>query len=284
MNRVFGSCNSGERKEGRKPGLSLKQPVENRVEMITIEREAIRIAVLAIGSGWLAVDKPAGMSVHNELGRDLCSVVSAFVQKETVIRERTGMDPDFGVNPVHRLDKETSGLILLALTGETFRFFSNQFESRQVKKRYIAILHGRLENPEGTGTWGTWAWALAGTAGGRHNPEGTGRRQDSQTRYRVLDHSAHYTMVEIDLLSGRTHQIRRHAKLSGHPVTGDLRYGSKRAANYLRQNHAFDRLGLHAHGLTIRLPGGKEPTTIETLAIPCQMLDLFQKDSAAPEP
>jgi 23S rRNA-/tRNA-specific pseudouridylate synthase len=193
------------------------------------------------------------------------------------------MAPDFGVNPVHRLDRETSGLILLALTRETFRFLSNQFESRQVKKRYIAILHGRLENPEGSSSWGTWAWALAGTAGGRHNPEGSGVRQESRTRYRVLDHSAHYTMVEIELLSGRTHQIRRHAKLSGHPVVGDVRYGTTRAANYLKRNHAFDRLGLHAHALTIRLPDGEEPTTIESPAIPRQMLNLFQNDSAAHE-
>jgi RluA family pseudouridine synthase len=252
--------------------------------MIIIEHETIRIPVVAIGKGWLVVDKPAGMSIHNEPGRDLCSLVSAFIQKETAIRERTCVDPDFGVNPVHRLDKETSGIILLALTRETVRFFSNQFESRQVKKRYVAILHGRLDNPEGGSPWGTWAWALAGTAGGRHNPEGTGRRQESRTRYRVLDHSVHYTMVEVELLSGRTHQIRRHAKLSGHPVIGDVRYGSTRAANYLRRNHAFDRLGLHAHALTLLLPGGKEPTAIETAAIPSQMLNLFQNDSAAPEP
>ncbi|MFZ2448716.1 MAG: RNA pseudouridine synthase [Syntrophobacteraceae bacterium] len=252
--------------------------------MMTIEREAIRIPVLACGKGWLAVDKPAGMSVHNEHGSDLCSLVSDLIREETLIRERTGMDADVGVNPVHRLDKETSGLILLAVARETFRFFSNQFESRQVKKRYIAILHGRLENPEGSGAWGTWAWALAATAGGRHNPEGAGRLRDCRTRYRALDHSAHYTMVEIELLSGRTHQIRRHAKLSGHPVTGDLRYGSTRAANYLRLNHAFDRLGLHAHALTIRLPGENEPTTIETPAIPRRMLDLFQNDTTAPGP
>jgi RluA family pseudouridine synthase len=250
--------------------------------MITIERDNIRIPVLAIGNGWLIVDKPAGMSVHNEPQRDLCSLVSSFVQKEATIRKQTGMDPDFGVNPVHRLDRETSGTILLALTRKTFRFFSSQFESHQVKKRYIAILHGRLENPEGNGSWGTWDWALTATAGGRHSPEGTGRRQESRTLYQVLDHSAHYTMVEIELLSGRTHQIRRHAKLSGHPVVGDARYGSKRALNYLRHTCSFERLALHARSLTIRLPDGKEPTTVVTPAVPCQMLDLFQKDSAAP--
>jgi 23S rRNA-/tRNA-specific pseudouridylate synthase len=252
--------------------------------MTVIERDDMRISLLAVGKGWLAVDKPAGMSVHNEPGRDLCSLAADFVQKEEAVRVRTGMAPDFGINPIHRLDRETSGLILLALTREAFRFFSNQFESRKIKKRYIAILHGRLEKPEGSDPWGRWAWALTGSAGGRANPEGAGQRRESLTQYRVLDHSAHYTMVEIELLSGRTHQIRRHAKLSGHPVVGDVRYGSTRAVNYLRRNHAFDRLGLHAHALTIRLPGGKEPETIETPAIPRQMLDLFKNDSADPGP
>ena len=122
---------------------------------------------------------------------------------------------------------------------------------------------------------------LSETAGGRQNPEGPGNRKDSQTRYRVLDHSAHYTMVAIELLTGRTHQIRRHAKLSGHPVVGDARYGSMRAINYLKRNFAFDRLALHARALTLQLPGGTAPETIETPAIPSQMLDLFQNDPSA---
>ncbi|MBW2539935.1 MAG: RNA pseudouridine synthase, partial [Deltaproteobacteria bacterium] len=192
--------------------------------MITIDCKSLRIPVLAIGKGWLVVDKPAGITVHNTPGRDVCSLVSAFIQKEPSVLGQIDMDPDFGVNPVHRLDKETSGNILLAATPEMFQFFSKQFESRQVEKRYIAILHGTLENPQGVDPWGTWCWALAKTAGGRLRPEGAGRRQPARTLYRILDCSAHYTKVEIELLSGRKHQIRRHAKLSGHPVVGDARY------------------------------------------------------------
>jgi RluA family pseudouridine synthase len=252
--------------------------------MMTHEGEAIQIPILAFGRGWLAVDKPAGITIHNESGRDLCSLASALIQKETAIRKQAGMDPDFGVNPVHRLDKETSGVVLLALTREAFRFFSAQFESRHVKKQYIAILHGFLEKPEGSGSWATWSWALAKSAGGRHNPEGAGQRQDSRTLYRVLEHSPHYTMVEIELLSGRTHQIRRHAKLSGHPVVGDARYGPARAMAYVKRNCGFDRLALHARSLAIRLPGGKEPQIIETPIIPSKMRDLFQNDMASREP
>ncbi|MGD9245159.1 MAG: RNA pseudouridine synthase, partial [Desulfobacterales bacterium] len=145
--------------------------------MIIIDSKSLPIPVLATGKGWLVVDKPAGITVHNEPGRDVCSLASAFIQKEPSVLAQTGMASDFRVNPVHRLDKETSGIILLAATPEMFRFFSKQFESRQVKKRYIAILHGMLENPQGADSWGTWTWALAKTAGGRLQPQGAGRRQ-----------------------------------------------------------------------------------------------------------
>lgn len=246
--------------------------------MITIGSKSLSIPVLVIGEGWLVVDKPAGITVHNTPGRDVCSLVYAFIQKEPSVFGQIDMDSDFSVNPVHRLDKETSGIILLATTSKMFRFFSLQFESRQVKKRYVAILHGTLENPQGDDLWGTWHWALAKTVAGRLRPKGAGRRQPARTLYRILDRSAHYTMVEIDLLSGRKHQIRRHAKLSGHSVVGDARYGSKRAADYLKKNFAFDRLALHAHALTFQLPGGTEPETVTTPAIPGQLQNLFKND------
>jgi len=103
--------------------------------------------------------------ISNEPGIDVCSLASAFIQKEPSVLAQIDMDSDFRVNPVHRFDKETSGIILLAATPEMFRFFSKQFESRQVKKQYVAILHGMLENPQGADPWGTWHWALAKTAG-----------------------------------------------------------------------------------------------------------------------
>jgi RluA family pseudouridine synthase len=246
--------------------------------MTTADRKSVQISVLSAAKGLLAADKPAGMSVHNDPGRDLCSLASAFIQKEAAIHDRIEMDPDFGVHPVHRLDRETSGVVLLAVNRELFRFFSKQFESRQVKKRYIAILHGLLKEAEGSDQWLIWRWALAPTAAGRRNPRGAGRRLESQTRYRILGHSAHYTMVELEPLSGRTHQIRRHAKLAGHPVVGDARYGSKRALDYLRSNCAFDRLALHARALTLQLFPGQDVQTIETPTIPGEMLDLFEND------
>ena len=252
--------------------------------MRTIKFKHFQIPVLTMGRGWLVVDKPAGLSVHNASGGDLCSLVLARIQEEAAFEGQIAMEPDFGVNPVHRLDKETSGVILLAVNREMFRYFSNQFESRQAKKHYVAILHGRLEKPAGNDLWGTWEWPLSETAAGRDRPEGAGNRKDCQTRYRILDYSRHYTLVEIALLTGRTHQIRRHAKLSGHPVVGDARYGTMRAINYLKRNFDFDRLALHARSLILQPPDGAAPETIETPTLPIRMQALFENDMSSPLP
>jgi 23S rRNA-/tRNA-specific pseudouridylate synthase len=142
----------------------------------------------------------------------------------------------------------------------------------------VAVLHGRLENPDGDDSWGTWRWPLAKTAGGRRHPQGSGRRLPSETRFWILHHSARYTLVEMEPLTGRKHQIRRHAKMSGHPVVGDARYGSTRSANYLRRNFAFDRLALHARALTLNLPEGEHPETLETPEIPRPMQALFERN------
>ena len=252
-----------------------------------IEMDSIRIPVLAAGRGWLAVDKPAGMSVHNAPGEDLCSLVSQGIRQQAELLDRIGIlspgaEGGADVNPVHRLDRETSGVILLSTDPTCFRFFSRQFNGRLVKKTYVALVHGRLEAPEDI--WGMWQWPLSKTAGGRTHPQGPSPRQPSRTKFRVMDHSAHYTLVEIELLTGRTHQIRRHAKLAGHPIVGDARYGSDRAIKFLKDHCGFDRLALHARTLTLLLPGETEQTPIETQKIPDPMRFLFENDRAVDVP
>ena len=247
--------------------------------MKPVEQKSERIGVIASGTGWLAVDKPAGMSVHNEPGNDLWSLAAELIRKSKALQERVGVSGKSGVDPVHRLDRETGGLILLAARRETLRYFAELFESREVQKRYIALLHGRPEEPAEDNPWGTWDWPLTSTAAGRADPQGIGKLQESRTLYRVMGRSIHYTLVELELLTGRTHQIRRHAKLAGCPVTGDIRYGSTRAANFLLRNHGFQRLGLHSQSLTLVPPDEEEPTTLETAGIPAEMLKLFEGDS-----
>jgi RluA family pseudouridine synthase len=269
-----------------------KRLVDDEAERIPeagIKNDVVLIPILAAGGGWVAVDKPAGMSVHNAPGEDLCSLVLLNIQQQPEIRKRLGegstvSDSDTVLHPVHRLDRETSGVVLLAADQEVFRFFSRQFDARTVQKIYVALVHGRLESPGTRDLWGTWEWPLTKSAAGRNHPQGSGPRQASRTKYRVIGHSDHYTLVEMELLTGRTHQIRRHARLAGHPIVGDARYGTIRSITFLREQRGFNRLALHARSLTLRLPGKKDQITIRTAEIPDQIAALFKEDQAAAPP
>jgi RluA family pseudouridine synthase len=221
---------------------------------VCIAHKAFCIPVLSWGKGWLVVDKPAGISVHNDPGADLLTICYDFVLQSPWLREAMAIETAYGLHPVHRLDRDTSGLELLAGRVDTFRFFSRQFETRQVVKRYLAILHGCLPEAESLAPWQLWDWPLSADAGGRQHPSGKGPTVSCLTRYRVLEQTDHYSLVECDLQTGRKHQIRRHAKLAGHPVVGDKRYGSARSLAFLKNRCGFDRLGLHAHRLKIADP------------------------------
>jgi len=241
-------------------------------------QEQQSLPVVAAEPGWLVVDKPSGVSVHNDPGRDLCSIVSAMLVRDRQLAERTAFAGD-GVHAPHRLDRDTSGLVLLCGTPEVLRFFGQAFQERRIGKRYLAIVHGRLETQEGVDGEGVWSFHLAPAGGGRANPAGKGKRVASRTAYQVLQYSAHYTLVACTLLTGRTHQIRRHAKLAGHPVVGDRRYGSPRSLRYLREAQGFERLGLHAYGLDLPLPGQPEHRVIYSRALPPELIQLLAGDS-----
>lgn len=235
------------------------------------------IKILATGEGWLAVDKPAGTSVHNDPGRDLCSTLSIRLHKDADLKTSTGLDEKSHLHAAHRLDRETSGVILLAGGRSVLSHFAAQFEARTVDKHYTAILHGHLLLSDSPDRWNAWKWPLTKTAGGRKNPRGNGPRKECTTLFRALANSSHYTLVECRLLTGRKHQIRRHAKLAGHPVVGDRRYGSKRAVQLLSAQCNFNRLGLHSTRLKIRLPDDSL-VTLRSPELPDDMQRLFDRD------
>lgn len=246
--------------------------------MLTVGR--FNIPLLETGDGWLVVEKPDGMSVHNDPGHDLCSTVLAALGADARWAEKLAGDADFGVHAVHRLDRATSGVILLACRADTFRHFSRQFETRTATKRYVAVLHGRLGDRDTGKAWQQWTWPLARNAGGRKDPRGRGPAARCRTRIRPLGHTAHYTLAECALLTGRKHQIRRHAKLAGHPVVGDQRYGSPRSLQYLADHCGFARLGLHAMRLTVHLPENNRPRTFSARGVPVEIQRLLDSDHA----
>ncbi|MCP3923494.1 MAG: RNA pseudouridine synthase [Desulfobacterales bacterium] len=231
------------------------------------------ITVLERGKGWLIVYKPPTVSVHNNPDYDLVSSIAKLIKDKNLSKE-ISFDSEFGVNPVHRLDKETSGLIVLACKKDVFTYLSNQFMENSVGKKYTALVHGKLANKD----WKKWDSPLSKKAGGRKNPKGTGKKVQCETQYRVIKDSQHYSLIDIKLITGRKHQIRRHAALSKNSVVCDNRYGSKKANDFLKKSFGFTRLCLHSYSISLEFMDGKHKT-FEIDAVPDSINDLVENDS-----
>jgi RluA family pseudouridine synthase len=222
-----------------------------------------KIKIIERGQGWICLEKPGGMSVHNDPGSDIISS----------LQKSLGPCSTEILQPVHRLDKETSGLLLVATDRDTLPRLSDLFAEGKVIKRYKALVHGYFDQDRGT-----WDTPLTKSAGGRTDPRGRGKRVKALTRYRVIDQSLHYTLLDIELFTGRKHQIRRHAKLSGHPIVGDPRYGSPRALDFLKNQKQFESMGLHSYFLKFQDKG--RTVTLEFPDLPPEVARLFEEDRA----
>lgn len=237
--------------------------------------EEAPLPVVDRGKGWLAVDKPAGLSVHNDPGNDVCSRLARFL--EGPFADTVAYDPAYAVHPVHRLDRETSGILLLACQREVFNFFADQIARGKARKEYLALVHGKVGTAD-FDKWAEWRWPLTKGAAGRRSLQGSGARVSCLTRFCVIQTTPRYSLLRCRLLTGRRHQIRRHAALSGHPVLGDRRYGSKRACSYLEQRFGFTRFGLHSALLGIRIPGGNEMRCFKSESLPEDVRRVFESD------
>ena len=240
-----------------------------------IHTNGMDLTVISMGPGWIAMEKPCHMSIHNQPGKDLCSIVLAHLENEPLLAQYLECDFSYGVHPVNRLDKQTSGVVILACRPDIFRFLARQFENREVEKLYFALLHGGFEPGYETGIWD---WPLTKKAEGGKFPQGKGRRVASATRYRIIETSPHYAMAELNPLTGRKHQIRRHARLADHPVVGDNRYGTVRSLRDLKSRYGFCRLALHCMSMTLKLPGKDFPETLTSTGFPKVMKELLEKD------
>jgi 23S rRNA pseudouridine1911/1915/1917 synthase len=192
----------------------------------------------------LVVDKPSGMVVHPGAGRAHGTLAAAVLAHAPTI---AGVGGPRRPGIVHRLDKDTSGLLVIAKTQTAYDELVAQLGARTVTRRYLAVVHGRVRAGEG----------IVNAPIGRHprdrvkmavRPAGRGKR--AVTRYRVLERFAHFTVLELHLETGRTHQIRVHLASLGHPVVGDQVYGKPR----LRPPVVLDGYALHAVGLTFVHP------------------------------
>lgn len=218
------------------------------------------IEILDLGPGWMAVLKPSGMSVHNDPKGDVISLAMSLMLKDSTLRAETQWRDQFPPAPVHRLDRETSGILLLATQEASARALAGEFQGRTVRKHYRAILRGQLTNNSGK-----WVWPLSDKAEGRRAPQGKFQeRKPCETRFETRRKTRFASEISIELGTGRQHQIRRHAALSGHEVLGDRRYGELQYIEKLKARFETDRLFLHAEFLSFPFQG----RSIEITSVP----------------
>nr|CRH05667.1 Ribosomal large subunit pseudouridine synthase C [Candidatus Magnetococcus massalia] len=253
--RVNGGRAKGNRRleEGetvRIPPVRLEPKGEGkRVPQDAISRIGARIIYQ---DDWiLAINKPAGMPVHGGSGHAWGAVdaLQAYLRQQGVSEERAGE-----AELVHRLDKDTSGVLLFGLRPRAVRRLAESMRDNQLDKRYLALVKGAPEPKRGEVNQPLSKGKLQG---GERMVVVEQGGQEARTRYMVKRQWSHdeidASMVELQLLTGRTHQIRVHMAWLGHPLAGDYKYGEK-GFNQQMKSLGWNRLFLHASRLTLRHP------------------------------
>lgn len=224
--------------------------------------ESIALDVIFENDDVLVVNKPAGMVVHPAPGHASGTLVNAALGHAPTMEGIGGQERP-GV--VHRLDKATSGLILLAKNDRSLHWLQEQFRARKVDKSYLALVDGKPPTPAGR-----VEASIGRDAAHRKRmaivPQGKGREATSE--YRTRESFAEHTLLEFHPLTGRTHQVRLHCAFLGCPIVGDEVYGRKNPSISLGRHF------LHAQAVCIRLPDQIEPTVFEA-PLPADLLHIL---------
>ena len=208
----------------------------------------MKIPIIYEDTSLFAINKPAGISVHKTHEHDPNETVADILLAEHSYLKDVGED---ALRPgiVHRLDKGTSGVMVIAKTQAAFNHLKKQFQDRLTKKEYLALVYGRVKNTSGS------IDLPLGKVGTRQTTQIQGKRQlvvrDAHTDYSVERQFADYALLRVRPLTGRTHQIRVHLKAIGHPIAGDREYASKKP-----YPNGLERMFLHAEKLQITSPEG----------------------------
>jgi len=209
--------------------------------------EDLPLEVLYEDADVIAIHKPAGMVVHTGAGQHSGTLVNAVLHRFGKLSTVGG---DLRPGIVHRLDRFTSGVILIARNDAAHRHIAEQFASRQVEKIYLALVHGRVKKDQGSIATPIARDPIRRT---RMTARLASGRQAS-TSYQVLKRFDKFTFLEVKIGTGRTHQIRVHLASIGHPVVGDKLYGAPASA--------LGRYFLHARQITFTSPSTGERITL----------------------
>ncbi len=251
---------AGQRlKAGAEIEIILPPPVS-----LDLVAEDIPLEVLYEDADLLVIDKPAGMTVHPSPGHPRGTLVNALLAH---IPELEGMKDSQRPGIVHRLDKDTSGLMVVAKNSQAQDRLAAQFKARSVKKKYLVLINGHLSPGQGAieapiGRHPRHRQRMAVVAEGR----------EARTGYRVLRDLRGCSLLEVAPASGRTHQIRVHLSAIGHPVVGDRLYGGK--------SPLLQRQFVHASYLAFAHPSSSEHMEFQS-ELPAELEKVLQQISIA---
>ena len=217
---------------------------------VDIAAQDIPLSILYQDEDVVVVDKPCGMVVHPAVGNEDGTLVNALLYH---VRDLSGIGGEVRPGIVHRLDKDTSGLILIAKNDRAHAALSEQFKSRTMEKHYRAVILGAFEEEHGLidapiARHPTDRKRMAVVPGGK----------PSQTEWVILERLKGASLLDVHLLTGRTHQIRVHMKSVGHPLLGDRIY-----APNIKTPVRIPRLMLHAFSLAFDHPSTGERVRLE---------------------
>jgi len=248
--------------------LEANQRVEIRIPAPVpsgLVAENIHLDIVFENEDLVVVNKPAGMVVHPSPGHDSGTLVHAILG---YVPELEGIGGEERPGIVHRLDKETSGLIVIAKNEQAHRWLQDQFRNRNVEKIYLALVDGAPPTPSGRieapiGRNGTQRKLMSVVA--------LEKGRAAVSEYKTLESFPNHTLLEVHPLTGRTHQIRVHLAFLGCPVAGDTIYGKKKPSVPLNRHF------LHAYRLKIILPGEQQPRVFEA-ELPVELEKILEEE------
>lgn len=238
--------------------------------------EAIGLDIVYEDGDLLVIDKPAGLAVHPGAGRKTGTLANALAFHFQQVSSEPWPDPERpGI--VHRLDKPTSGLLVVAKTPAIHRRLSEQFSRRQVRKTYRALVHGTPRPERGELTWPIGRNPRRRT---RMSVQPAGR--PALTAYEVEEQAGPFCLLRLDLHTGRTHQIRVHMARAGHPVVGDAVYGTRSTRKQELALLGDDiRMFLHAARLEFRHPSTGKLLRFRS-PLPAELQAMLDRAAMAP--
>lgn len=239
-------------KEGDLVTYDLPEP-----EVLEYEAEDIPLDIVYEDDDIAVVNKPQGMVVHPSVGHTSGTLVNALMYH---IHDLSSINGVVRPGIVHRIDKDTSGLLMIAKNDRAHQALAEELKDKKSLRKYLAIVHGNISNDRGV-----IEAPIGRSEKDRKKQAVMAKGKPAVTHFKVLERFGNYTLVELTLETGRTHQIRVHMAYIGHPVAGDPLYGPRKT---LKGNGQF----LHAQTL-----GFTHPTTGESLRFSVEPPAIFQE-------